>query len=45
LTQARSRVNYAVAFDRTEMQPVIDLTAQFGGIPSSFPIESLVFKP
>ena len=43
VTQAMSRVSYAVAFDRNEMQPVIDLTAQFGGIPRSFPIESMLF--
>jgi NitT/TauT family transport system substrate-binding protein len=39
------RVDYAPRFVRTEMQPVIDLAARYGGLAATFPADDLVYKP
>jgi NitT/TauT family transport system substrate-binding protein len=39
------RVDYAPRFTLPEMQPVIDLAAKYGGLPSTFPADELIFKP
>ncbi|HEY5348249.1 MAG TPA: ABC transporter substrate-binding protein [Candidatus Lustribacter sp.] len=38
------RVDYAPRFARSEMQPVIDLAARYGGLAATFPAEELVYK-
>jgi hypothetical protein len=38
------RVDYAPRFTAAEMQPVIDLAARYGGLPSTFPADELVWK-
>jgi NitT/TauT family transport system substrate-binding protein len=38
------RVVYSPRFNLAEMQPVIDLTARYGGIPDSFKVEEMIFK-
>jgi len=39
------RVVYPETLVASELQPVIDLTARFGGIPATFAAEDLVFHP
>jgi NitT/TauT family transport system substrate-binding protein len=39
------RVDYAPNFTLPQMQPVIDLAARYGGLPTTFPADELVFKP
>jgi NitT/TauT family transport system substrate-binding protein len=39
------RVDYAPAFSVAQMQPLIDLAARYGGLPSAFPADELIFKP
>ncbi len=39
------RVDYAPRFDKSEMQPVIDLAARYGGLAATFPADELVYKP
>ena len=39
------RLDYAPRFTVAEMQPVIDLAARYGGLPSTFPADELVYKP
>ena len=39
------RVDYAPRFVKSEMQPVIDLVARYGGLPASFPADELIYKP
>jgi NitT/TauT family transport system substrate-binding protein len=38
------RVVYSPRFNVAEMQPVIELTARYGGIPESFKVEEMIFK-
>jgi NitT/TauT family transport system substrate-binding protein len=38
------RVDYAPRFVHSEMQPVIDLAARYGGLAAAFPAEELVYK-
>jgi NitT/TauT family transport system substrate-binding protein len=45
VTAAMLRVDYAPRFTVAEMQPVIDLAARYGGLPSTFPADELVYKP
>jgi NitT/TauT family transport system substrate-binding protein len=39
------RVDYAPRFVKSDMQPVIDLVARYGGLPASFPADELIYKP
>jgi NitT/TauT family transport system substrate-binding protein len=39
------RVDYAPRFVKSDMQPVIDLVARYGGLAASFPADELVYKP
>ncbi len=39
------RVDYAPRFVKSDMQPVIDLVARYGGLPATFPADELIFKP
>ncbi len=39
------RVDYAPRFVKSEMQPVIDLVARYGGLPATFPADELIYKP
>jgi NitT/TauT family transport system substrate-binding protein len=39
------RVDYAPRLTVDQMQPVIDLAARYGGLPSTFPADELIFKP
>jgi NitT/TauT family transport system substrate-binding protein len=39
------RVDYAPRFVKSDMQPVIDLVARYGGLSASFPADELVYKP
>jgi NitT/TauT family transport system substrate-binding protein len=39
------RVDYAPQFTKSEMQPVIDLVARYGGLPATFPADELVYRP
>jgi NitT/TauT family transport system substrate-binding protein len=38
------RVVYASRFDTTEMQPVIDVAARYGGLAATFPVGDLIYK-
>ncbi len=38
------RVVYATHFDTTQMQPVIDVAAHYGGLTASFPVGDLVYR-
>jgi len=38
------RVDYAPRFVRSEMQPVIDLAARYGGLTATFPADDLVYR-
>jgi NitT/TauT family transport system substrate-binding protein len=38
------RVVYAPRFNLAEMQPVIELTARYGGIPESFKVDEMIFR-
>jgi len=39
------RVDYAPRFVKSDMQPVIDLVARYGGLPATFPADELIYKP
>jgi NitT/TauT family transport system substrate-binding protein len=39
------RVDYAPRFVKSDMQPVIDLVARYGGLSASFPADELIYKP
>ncbi len=39
------RVDFAPRFVKSDMQPVIDLVARYGGLPASFPADELIYKP
>jgi NitT/TauT family transport system substrate-binding protein len=39
------RVDYAPRFVKSDMQPVIDLVARYGGLTASFPADELIYKP
>jgi NitT/TauT family transport system substrate-binding protein len=39
------RVDYAPRFVKSDMQPVIDLVARYGGLAGSFPADELIYKP
>ena len=38
------RIGYAERFVISEMQPMIDTLAQYGGIPEAFPVERMIFQ-
>jgi NitT/TauT family transport system substrate-binding protein len=42
--QTMLRVVYATRFDISEMQPVIDVAAKYGGLSTSFPVAELVYR-
>ncbi len=39
------RVDFAPRFVKSDMQPVIDLVARYGGLTASFPADELIYKP
>jgi NitT/TauT family transport system substrate-binding protein len=39
------RVDFAPRFVKSDMQPVIDLVARYGGLPATFPADELIYKP
>jgi len=42
--QTMLRVVYATRFDISEMQPVIDVAAKYGGLSTSFPVAELLYR-
>lgn len=45
VVQRMLRIGYETRMDPTEMQPMIDVLARYGGIPQGFPAEQIIFKP
>lgn len=38
------RVDYAIRFDRAEMQPVVDVAVRYAGVKAPFPVEQILYQ-
>jgi NitT/TauT family transport system substrate-binding protein len=45
LVRKMVRAVYTPRFDVAQMQPLIDLAARYGGLPATFPVSEMIYKP